>query len=176
MVRQVTKYPILSLLGIFLAEHNSDFFLIQIKGLEHLLCSGFYNIQLFRKKFIWVFAQVLEISEYCFIKLSNLNERRSHSQNGYNKKWNCFFFFFFECLKIGKKFCKNVKPYWENSVKFLFLKKVIKYGFFCKCCVEFEDIRMRRKFTIAWRNSLWMPNNECHCEMWNPFRCNYAKE
>ena len=60
-----------------------------------------------------------------------------------------FFVFFFECLKIGKKICKNVKPYWENSVKFLFLKKVIKYGFFCKCCVEFEDIRMRRKFTIA---------------------------
>lgn len=71
MVRQVTKYPLLSLLGIFLAEHNSDFFLIQIKGLEHLLCSGFYNIQLFRKEFICVFAQVLGISEYCFIKLSN---------------------------------------------------------------------------------------------------------
>ena len=60
-----------------------------------------------------------------------------------------FFFFFFGCLKIGKIFFKNVKPYWENSVKLLFLKKVIKYGFFCKCCVEFEDIRMRRTFTIA---------------------------
>ena len=31
---------------------------------------------------------------------------------------------FFECLKIGKKLCNTVKPYWENSVKLHLLKKV----------------------------------------------------